>query len=116
MDPQVMVAGIGLSPSRSWAVGELRSTPKGSRLPGTYQESYCSFNLGDRDDGELAAFLNETLDALEPSASFISELRKTDGMINFYISWSVGQRGEVFDTKLLARMARLGIDLGIEPF
>lgn len=114
-DPKRVAAGIGLQAKRSWAVGEERRTPKGNPLPGSYRESYCVFDLGSGDDGELADFLRQTLTKLEHAAEFISELRRTGGKLNFYVTWSPNERGEVFDVELLAAMARLGIDLGIEP-
>ena len=114
-DPRDMVAAFGLQPVRCWAVGEERVTPKGTSLPGTYRESYCVFDLGDGNDGRLADFLRRRLEGLEHAAVFIGELRRTGGNVNFFVSWSPGERGEVFDVELLAAMARLGIDLGIEP-
>lgn len=114
-DPQRIVAAIGLPPVRCWAVGEERATPKGALLPGTYLESYCVFDLGDGSDGQLADFLRQALGKLEHAASFIGELRQSGGKLNFFVSWSPGERGEVFDVELLAAMAGLGIDLGIEP-
>jgi hypothetical protein len=104
-----------LVPSRFWARGDQRETPKGTPLPGTYPESYCVFHLGDRDDGELANFLREILAKLEHVAAFTRELRRIGGRVSFHISWSAGDRGEVFDVELLANMARLGIDLDIDP-
>ena len=114
-EPQQIVAAIGLQPARCWSVGEKRATPKGTSLPGNYRESYCVFDLGEGDDGELANFLRRTLEKLEHAAAFISQLRQTGGNLNFFISWYPGERGEVFDVELLAAMARLGIDLGIDP-
>ena len=32
---------LGLRPGRSWVVGEPRTTPIGTPLPGIYNESYC---------------------------------------------------------------------------
>jgi hypothetical protein len=114
-DPKEIAAGIGLPSSRSWMVGEQRATPKGTRLPGTYSDSYCVFPLGGGDDGELADFLRVALRKLEQVATFISEIRRTGGKLNLFVSWSVGDRGEVFDVELLAQMARIGVDLGIDP-
>lgn len=114
-DPQKIAAGIGLTPSQCWAVGDKRETPKGTPLLGTHGESYCVFDLGGGDDGELADFLRNTVKGLEHSAAFIGELRDTGGKLNFYVFWTLGERGELFDVELLANMARLGIDLGIEP-
>ena len=90
-------------------------TPKGTPLDGKYRESYCVFHLDDRDDGELANYLAETLKKLESQAAFLTHLRGSGGKISFYVSWTPGCRGETIDVGLLADMARLGIDLGIEP-
>ncbi|WP_156397471.1 MULTISPECIES: hypothetical protein [unclassified Sphingomonas] len=114
-DPQDIIVGMGLPPKRFWMVGEQRVTPKGTPLPGTYDKSYCVFDIGDGNDGELADFLRETLRKLEHAGPFISALRSTGGKLSFFISWSPSGHGEVFDVELLADMARLGIDLGIEP-
>lgn len=89
-DPRNLVAGIGLPPLRFWAVGDQRVTPKGTRLPGTYHESYCAFDLGERSDGDLAEFLRHTLSKLERAAPFIDELRQTGGKVTFFVSWSPG--------------------------
>ncbi|NYF31096.1 MULTISPECIES: hypothetical protein [Sphingopyxis] len=114
-DPQRIIKGIGLPFVRSWAAGERRATPNGKLLPGAYTESYCAFDIGKGDDGELADFLRQTLKRIAPSAAFIAELRQTGGTLNFFITWTPGERGEVFDVTLLTDMARLGIALGIEP-
>ena len=114
-DPKSMTVGIGLPAKRSWSAGEERQTPKGTSLSGRYRESYCVFDLGAGRDGELANFLRRTIGELEHAAAFIGELRRTGGKLTFFISWSPGERGEVFDVELLAALARLGIDLGVEP-
>lgn len=114
-DPETMIAGIGRTAHRYWTAGEARTTPKGTPLPGTYRESYCLFDFGESEDGQLAAFLRRTLVELGHAAEFISDLRRTGGKVSCYVSWFPGDHGEVFDVDLLADMARLGIDLGIEP-
>ena len=114
-DPQRIIKGIGFPLVRSWAAGERRATPKGTLLLGAYTESYCAFDIGAGDDGELADFLRRTLTRMDSSAAFIAELRQTGGTLSFFITWTLGEKGEVFDVNLLTDMARLGIDLGIEP-
>ncbi len=114
-DPSEIVSGVGLPCFSCWGVGERRATPKGKLLHGTYDHSYCAFEIGEGDDGKLADLIRQALKTLEPSAAFISELRRTGGKLNFYIGWPLGETGEIFDVTLLAEMARLGIDLGIEP-
>ena len=77
---------------------------------------YCLFQLGGGEDGELAKCLRGAVSVLQPKEQYLSQLRKTGGRMNFYVGWTVGERGEVFDACLLSDIAQLGIDLGIEPF
>lgn len=99
----------------SWAAGDEGKTPTGRLLPDRRTESYCAFRIGEGEDGNLAKCLRAALTALEPAADYIAEVRRTGGRLNFFITRSVGERGETFDVALLATMARLGIDLGISP-
>jgi len=115
-DPADIVDGLAIPASRSWKVGDRRSTPKGAELPGNQRETYCVFRLGSGEDGELAKCLWNAVKILKPRRQYLNWLRETGGRTNFYVSWTVGSRGEVFDTLLLTEIAQLGIDLGIEPF
>jgi hypothetical protein len=114
-NPQDIIEGLGRMPLRYWAVGEPRRTPIGTALPGTQRETYCVFAVGEGNDGELADCLRSAVADLESAAPLFQELRATGGSINFYVSWTAGERGEVLDTKLLFSIAQLGVDLGIEP-
>jgi hypothetical protein len=114
-DPNDIVQQMGRTPVRSWAVGEPRRTPAGTALEGVYRETYCVFDIGRGNDGELARFLGKAVAELDGAKSLFWDLRQTGGFINFYITWTAGERGEVFDSALLSNIARLGIDLGIEP-
>lgn len=107
---------LALPASRSWKVGDRRSAPNGAELPGNYRETYCVFQLGGGEDGKLAKCLRDAVSILQPKSQYLGWLRETGGRMNFYVSWTVGDRGEVFDTSLLSDIAQLGIDLGIEPF
>jgi hypothetical protein len=114
-DPNDIASGLALTVKRSWRVGEPRSTPRGNTLPGHYGETYCVFDVGSGDDGEVAERLRSIIALLLPKRDFIHELRATGGSLNFYVTWTIGERGEVFDCSLLSVLASLGIDLGIEP-
>ena len=114
-DPNDIVRGVGLPVKRSWKIGEPRSTPRGTPLPGHYRETYCAFDLGVGDDGELAERLRRLVATLLPKRDFLHGLRATGGSLNFFVTWAVGERGEMFDCALLSDIASLGIDLGIEP-
>lgn len=114
-DPNDIVQQIGRTAVRSWAVGEPRQTPAGTALQGVYRETYCAFDIGRGDDGELARILRRAVVDLDGAKSLFRELRETGGSINFFVTWTAGERGEVFDAALLSSIAQLGIDLGIEP-
>lgn len=114
-NPNDITQSLGRTPVRSWAAGEPRRTPVGNALPGTQRETYCAFDIGQGDDGELAACLSSAVADLIGNAPLFHELRATGGKVSFYVTWLPGQRGEVFDIELLSSIARLGIDLGIEP-
>ena len=114
-DPNDIVQQIGRTPVRSWAVGEPRQTPTGRVLEGVYRETYCVFDVGRGNDGELARLLGKAVAELDGAKALFRDLRETGGSINFYVTWTAGERGEVFDTALLFSLAQLGIDLGIEP-
>lgn len=114
-DPNDIVRNVGLPVKRSWAMGEPRSTPRGTALPGHYDTTYCAFDLGAGDDGELAAHLRGQVAVLLPKRDFLLGLRATGGSLNLFITWTVGERGEVFDCALLSDLVSLGIDLGIQP-
>jgi hypothetical protein len=114
-DPNDIVRNVGLPVKRSWRVGEPRSTPRGTALPGHYHTTYCAFDLGAGDDGDLAEHLRSQVAMLLPKRDFLHGLRATGGSLNLFITWAVGERGEVFDCALLSDLVSLGIDLGIEP-
>lgn len=114
-DPTDIARGLGLPMDRSWKVGQPRATPRGTALARHYDATYCLFDLGAGDDGELTQRLKAVVAALLPKREFLLGLRATGGSINFYILWTVGERGEMFDCSLLSDLVSLGIDLGIEP-
>ena len=115
-DPKSIVAGIGLPPKRCWQADDQRATVKGKILDGEYRQSYCLFELEDSAGRELYEFLGDVLGKLEARAPFIWQLRQTGGKVSFYVLWEPGDhRGESFEVELLADMARIGIDLGIQP-
>ena len=114
-DPDDIIQRLGRTPAQSWAVGEPRHRPNGIRLRGNYRETYCAFDLEEGADGELARCLSNAVDALEEAAPLFHDLRATGGRAHFFVQWYAGERGEVFNTELLFRIAKLGVDLGIEP-
>jgi hypothetical protein len=114
-DPADIARRLGRPAVRSWSVGESRHTPVGTPLPGAYRETYCAFDIAQGEDGELARCLSAAVADLQDATSLFHELRASGGRANFYVSWTTGERGEIFSTDLLSSIAELGVDLGIEP-
>jgi hypothetical protein len=117
LDPERICNSLGMAPFRSWKSGTPRQTPTGTPLEGVYTSSYCSFDIADGDDGELARCIRAATERLEEHADFFREIRQTGGSAMFYIFWYPnGDTGEVFDVDLLLKIAQLGIDIGINVY
>ena len=117
LDPTTIAGKIGLEASYSWAAGDPRKTPNGTPLKGVRRENYCSFDITDGDDGELAACLRAALDYLKPQRDFLRQMSINGGSLMFYVFWYPnGDTGEVFSTSLLQDMSDLGIELGINVY
>jgi hypothetical protein len=117
LDPTAISNELGLVPTTSWKVGDPRQTPKGATLEGVRKETYCSFDFGRGEDGELAQCLLEAVGALTPQRIFLREIRSTGGSMYFYVFWYPnGDTGEMFEIDLLMNMADLGIGLGINVY
>ena len=114
IDPAMVCAALSMEPSHSWKAGTPRVTPRGEPLGGTRRESYCSFNIAQGSDGEVAACLAATVKRLTKHRKFLNNLKATGGSVMFYVYWYPhGDTGETFNADLLAKMGRLGIDLGL---
>jgi hypothetical protein len=117
LDPAVISASLGLEPRFSWRAGEPRATPEGSLLGAFRKETYCSYDIGGGDDGELAKCLSTAVDNLERHAEFLREVRASGGMLMFYVCWHPnGDQGETFRPDLMRKMADLGIEFGLNVF
>lgn len=117
LDADAIAAQLCMTPKFCWTAGEPRKTPKGTPLDGVREESYCTFDIGSGDDGELARCLSTALLKLTPAAEFLRHVRDAGGSPMFYVFWYPnGDTGEVFGTELLRNMAEMGIELGINVF
>ena len=115
LDAATITAQLRMSAKFCWTAGKPRKTPKGTPLEGVHEESYCTFDLGSGDDGELAKCLNAAIENLKAEGEFLRDVRKAGGSLMFYAFWHPNRddTGEVFGTDLLRNMADLGIELGI---
>ncbi len=112
-----ITSNLHLKPRRNWTVGEPRRTPKGTPLEGVYKESYCCFEFGEGEDGELANCLRKAIGELRRYKPFLQQIRASGGSLEFFVFWYPnGDTGGSFDPELLGEMAELGITLGINVY
>src|SRR5262245_43459063 len=107
---------LGLVPKYVWKKGEERRTPKGKKIGGVQEYSYCSIELGPISSEPLPKKIQAALDRLQPHRSILRRLAHTGGKVSFFVGWFCDEHtGERFDALLLGRMAslRIGFDLSI---
>lgn len=117
IDLQVITATTGLSPSRHWTKGDKRVTPHGRELPGFHQASMWSYWVDVENTREFADSVAKVLDLMAPARAVIHDLISTNGQATLIIELS-GTRniGDVIAPAALAKIAGLGLSLGIEVF
>jgi hypothetical protein len=119
LDPSEITSALQLTPSRTWRVGEPRTTAKGTPLKGTYSETFWTrrFVEGEFRDKELPAVIGEIVDQLVPHRGFFQRIRLEGGTTEFFVGWFFNrQSGGTFDCDLMARMADLKIDLSFDVY
>lgn len=121
-DPEDITANIHIQPSRSWMVGQRRSTPKGERLTGFNQETYWTADLHKVKALQsarmpLEEFLADQLKLLGKHKTFLKQIRITGGRTEFLVGlFCTRNIGAEFPSLLLSRMSELGIDLSLDVY
>ena len=115
MNPNDICQKLNMQAAHKWCAGEQRRTPKGTSLPGVYDQSYCSFKLDQPKDTELVDFLKHWNDKLINFRDFFNQIYSSGGRLEYFIGWYYeGNSGEVFDVSLLEELVELKIDLAID--
>jgi hypothetical protein len=114
MNPEHICAELRLKAKHKWKVGDNRKTPKGQSLKGTYETTYCLFDLQHSKKIGLADFLRKYNLKLYRHKEFLNSIRSTGGSLEYFVGWYSDQdSGEIFDLKLLNQLVELGMDLSI---
>jgi hypothetical protein len=117
MDPDFISSKLCMEAEIKWKVGDERRTPKGRKLTGKYDTTYCVFELEPPKNMTLADFLIYSNSKLYKHKEFLKSIRNSGGTLEYYIAWIVnGNSGELFDLKLLMQLVDLGIELGFEMY
>ena len=109
-------AVLGVKPQHIWKMGDERQTPRGTKIGGTRDSSYCSVELADRSREPLSEKIEAALALLKPHRALLQELASTAGRITFYIGWFCDEHtGDGLSWHILKEMSdlRIGLELNI---
>jgi len=108
---------LGLAPIMANSIGTRRETPAGTVLNGRHQLTTCGHSV--RFDGDRRFFspVIKLIESLEPHSAFLSNIVDTGGSVELIIELSGNKNiGDTLQNSQLARLAKLGVALGIEVF
>lgn len=118
MDPAAITAALGLQPAIVHGVGNRRTTPKGTVLPGHYPDTRWRHSVRHETEGqwfrhEVAALL----DQLAPHKAFLEEVRATDGQATVIVQFlGDGYFGDELGPDLLGRLIDLRLGFAVEVY
>ena len=117
LDPAVITSALRVEPQHSWKKGEPRVTPSGSPLPGLRRESYWCYTFSNVENREIAELIESAVRSLPQRSTLWSELQNSGGSAMLILQ-VVGTKyqGAVISSELIAKLAQLGIALGIEVY
>lgn len=117
IDPKEISAELRLEPFSSWKVGDLRTTPKGTALPGVREQSFWNHVFEYEGDSRFFEETERLLGQLALRKDFFVRIGKEGGYAEIYLQLpgDVNQ-GSSAKPSLLKLMAELGLHLGVEVF
>lgn len=118
LDPVDITRALGMEGHVSHRVGDQRKTPKGRPLSGVYPDTRWRHCI--RRAVAEQWFASEVVNfvaRLEPHKEFLANVRATGGRATVIIQFlGDGYLSDSIPTDTLAKLAKLGLDLGIECF
>jgi hypothetical protein len=116
MDLTFLSNSTGLSPDLNWIYGTERRTPAGNVLPGTHQNSTWSHSVQLK-QLNFASAVEQLLDSIEKAAHELVEVSTGGGTASLVLDLDGRSNiGDSLSPRLLARIAAIGIELGVEVF
>jgi hypothetical protein len=118
LSPTEITAGIGLQPHFVHAIGEQRTTPAGTLLPGEYKDTRWRHCIRHEvQDQRFVPILENFVDSMSRHGAFFERVKSTGGSTCLMVSFlGDGHFGDALPTATLAKIADLQLDLGIEVF
>ena len=116
-DLAAVCIALGLLPKIAWTKGDERQSPKGTKLGGVRDGSYCIAEIGETSREPLSSKMEAALARLEPHREILEEVWSTGGRLDFSVGWFLDEHtGETLDWPLLLRMSQLRIELQLNLY
>jgi hypothetical protein len=116
-DLSTACAALGLVPRHIWTRGDEHQTPKGTKIGGIRDSSYCSIELGITSQEPLSDKIEAALALLRPHRGILRELSSEGGRLTFFIGWFCDEdTGEALRWQTLDEMSDLRIELGLNIY
>ncbi|GAB6044373.1 hypothetical protein JCM17961_50630 [Endothiovibrio diazotrophicus] len=117
MDPVEICRQLEMNADIHWKAGDQKRSPKGRKLNGTYDHTYCVFRI----DYDERACLQEIIETqnkkLSIKTDFLQKLTKDGGEIEYFIGWyAKTNTGDLFHWKLLKDTSDLHISLSFDVY
>jgi len=117
IEPSEISGQLDLRPHTAFKAGSPRVLPNGKALPGLATESRWSHIFALDTSLRLEAALEGIVEHLERHSKFVNELNLRGANIELYVKVSGDvNMGDSLSWKLLGRMAKLHVALGMEVF
>ena len=106
---------LGLPAHRIWKKGDVRTAPNGRVQGGTYKNSYCNIQFGERHSKDLSVGLRSALAILQPHKEYLEKLSVNGVELRLFVGWySEFNSRDILDWKILHDMAALKISLDLD--
>jgi hypothetical protein len=108
---------LGFKPRHIWKKGDERQTPRGNKIGGIREASYCSIDFGLPSREPIAKQIEANLVLLKRHRATLRKLSSSGGTISFYVGWFCDETtGEILSNELLWAMTDLRIALELNIY
>ena len=108
---------VGLKPWISNDVGERRRSPKGAPGEGTYDRSYCCYELAEGNDAALVKSLSRWNNYFSKRRGKLRRLTRGGGRLEYYLGLHIKSNGGLeLPAELLEEAGRSGIRLALDIY
>ncbi|MDB4371425.1 DUF4279 domain-containing protein [Mariniblastus sp.] len=113
--PDTISTELGRTPKKSHYQGDLRRTPAGTPLEGTYPMNYWECELETEDQVGITDFLKKLVMTFQPHRGFLKQLSSTGAEVCIHLGiFGDGCCASQFDNRLLNDLANTGFDLRLD--